>query len=143
MDYITQYLVTIRERKVIPDVKPGYMKELLPDSAPTEPEDWENIFNDIERVIMPGVSLCFCLLSQIHSFEMMAKGINFTSVPTGSSLAEPSNARLLPRSELMALLAWGHAVKCYQLYWILLGKSTNNKQKISFLYCLKSKYINT
>uniref|UniRef100_A0A3Q3X8F1 Histidine decarboxylase n=1 Tax=Mola mola TaxID=94237 RepID=A0A3Q3X8F1_MOLML len=55
VDYITQYLVTIRERKVIPDVKPGYMKELLPDSAPTEPEDWESIFSDIERVIMPGV----------------------------------------------------------------------------------------
>uniref|UniRef100_A0A3Q1G0P5 Histidine decarboxylase n=1 Tax=Acanthochromis polyacanthus TaxID=80966 RepID=A0A3Q1G0P5_9TELE len=55
VDYITQYLSSIRERRVIPDVKPGYMKELLPDAAPTEPEDWENIFNDIEKVIMPGV----------------------------------------------------------------------------------------
>ncbi|XP_018539141.1 histidine decarboxylase [Lates calcarifer] len=55
VDYITQYLGTIRERRVIPDVKPGYMKELLPDAAPTEPEEWENIFNDIEKVIMPGV----------------------------------------------------------------------------------------
>nr|XP_046248207.1 histidine decarboxylase [Scatophagus argus] len=55
VDYITQYLGSIRERRVIPDVKPGYMKELLPDTAPTEPEDWESIFNDIERVIMPGV----------------------------------------------------------------------------------------
>ncbi|XP_042345057.1 histidine decarboxylase [Plectropomus leopardus] len=55
VDYITQYLDSIRERRVIPDVKPGYMKELLPDAAPTEPEDWESIFNDIEKVIMPGV----------------------------------------------------------------------------------------
>ncbi|XP_061596359.1 histidine decarboxylase isoform X1 [Cololabis saira] len=55
VDYITQYLCSIRERKVIPDVKPGFMRELLPDTAPTEPEDWENIFNDIEKVIMPGV----------------------------------------------------------------------------------------
>nr|XP_043886483.1 histidine decarboxylase isoform X1 [Solea senegalensis] len=55
VDYITQYLTSIRERRVIPDVKPGYMKELLPDAAPAEPEDWESIFNDIERVIMPGV----------------------------------------------------------------------------------------
>ncbi|KAM9367008.1 histidine decarboxylase [Symphorus nematophorus] len=55
VDYITQYLGSIRERKVIPDVKPGYMKELLPDTAPTEPEDWESIFKDIEKVIMPGV----------------------------------------------------------------------------------------
>ncbi|TKS69619.1 Histidine decarboxylase [Collichthys lucidus] len=55
VDYITQYLCSIRERRVIPDVKPGYMRELLPDAAPTEAEDWESIFNDIEKVIMPGV----------------------------------------------------------------------------------------
>ncbi|CAB1419517.1 unnamed protein product [Pleuronectes platessa] len=55
VDYITQYLGSIRDRRVIPDVKPGYMKELLPDAAPSEPEDWESIFNDIEKVIMPGV----------------------------------------------------------------------------------------
>uniref|UniRef100_I3IUF7 Histidine decarboxylase n=1 Tax=Oreochromis niloticus TaxID=8128 RepID=I3IUF7_ORENI len=55
VDYITKYLGSIRERRVIPDVKPGYMRQLLPEAAPTEPEDWENIFNDIEKVIMPGV----------------------------------------------------------------------------------------
>lgn len=55
MDYITKYLSSIRERRVIPDVKPGYMRELLPEAAPTEPEDWEDIFNDVEKVIMPGV----------------------------------------------------------------------------------------
>ncbi|XP_051919658.1 histidine decarboxylase [Hippocampus zosterae] len=55
VDYITKYLGSIRERRVIPDVKPGYMRELLPDTAPTEPEDWEKIFGDIEKVIMPGV----------------------------------------------------------------------------------------
>uniref|UniRef100_A0A665V6F6 Histidine decarboxylase n=1 Tax=Echeneis naucrates TaxID=173247 RepID=A0A665V6F6_ECHNA len=55
VDYITQYLASIRERRVIPDVKPGYMKDLLPDTAPTESDDWESIFNDIEKVIMPGV----------------------------------------------------------------------------------------
>uniref|UniRef100_A0A3Q3DP94 Histidine decarboxylase n=1 Tax=Hippocampus comes TaxID=109280 RepID=A0A3Q3DP94_HIPCM len=55
VDYVTKYLGSIRERRVIPDVKPGYMRELLPDMAPTEPEDWEKIFGDIEKVIMPGV----------------------------------------------------------------------------------------
>ncbi|XP_072321675.1 histidine decarboxylase [Eucyclogobius newberryi] len=55
VDYITQYLSSIRERRVIPDVKPGYMRDLVPDSAPVEPEEWDNIFNDIEKVIMPGV----------------------------------------------------------------------------------------
>ncbi|CAB1338936.1 unnamed protein product [Coregonus sp. 'balchen'] len=57
VDYITRYLTTIRERRVTPgpEVKPGYMRELLPDSAPTDPEDWDCIFRDIEKVIMPGV----------------------------------------------------------------------------------------
>ncbi|XP_077374487.1 histidine decarboxylase [Festucalex cinctus] len=55
VDYITKYLGSIRERRVIPDVKPGYMRELMPDTAPTEPEDWQKIFDDIEKVIMPGV----------------------------------------------------------------------------------------
>lgn len=56
MDYVTQYLLTIRERKVVlPGVKPGYMKGLLPDTAPTEPEDWDAVFNDFEKIIMPGV----------------------------------------------------------------------------------------
>lgn len=55
MDYITKYVVTLREKRVVPDVKPGYMKDLIPETAPTEPEDWEDIFSDFENVIMPGV----------------------------------------------------------------------------------------
>lgn len=72
MDYITQYLSTIRERRVIPDVKPGYMKDLLPDTAPAEPEDWENIFNDIERIIMPGVS-SYCDPSSYEQFQTLTE----------------------------------------------------------------------
>ncbi|KAG8440547.1 hypothetical protein GDO86_006332 [Hymenochirus boettgeri] len=55
VDYICQYLSTVRERRVKPDVQPGYMRALLPDSAPTESESWERIFGDIENIIMPGV----------------------------------------------------------------------------------------
>lgn len=55
VDYIADYLENIRSRRVFPDVSPGYMRKLVPDSAPEKGEDWEDIFNDIERVIMPGV----------------------------------------------------------------------------------------
>uniref|UniRef100_A0A3Q3XL36 Histidine decarboxylase n=1 Tax=Mola mola TaxID=94237 RepID=A0A3Q3XL36_MOLML len=79
VDYITQYLVTIRERKVIPDVKPGYMKELLPDSAPTEPEDWESIFSDIERVIMTGASSPACTELKIHVLDWLCKALGLPS----------------------------------------------------------------
>ncbi|XP_006895391.1 PREDICTED: histidine decarboxylase [Elephantulus edwardii] len=55
VDYICQYLSTVRERQVTPDVQPGYLHAQLPDSAPEEPDSWDNIFADIERIIMPGV----------------------------------------------------------------------------------------
>ena len=34
---------------------PGYIRELIPDSAPQQGENWDDIFKDVERVIMPGV----------------------------------------------------------------------------------------
>ena len=38
IDYVADYLENIRDRPVLPDVKPGYLKELLPQEAPAEPE---------------------------------------------------------------------------------------------------------
>ena len=43
-------------RSVLPKVKPGYLRPLIPDEAPEDPEKWQNIMNDLERVIMPGVT---------------------------------------------------------------------------------------
>ncbi|XP_065072637.1 histidine decarboxylase [Ochlerotatus camptorhynchus] len=56
VDYIADYLQNIRERRVLPDVKPGYMAHLLPESAPLEGEPWQAIIDDVERVIMPGIT---------------------------------------------------------------------------------------
>ena len=55
IDYIADYLKNIRSRRVFPDVVPGYIRELIPDSAPQQGENWDDIFKDVERVIMPGV----------------------------------------------------------------------------------------
>ncbi|XP_020645800.3 histidine decarboxylase [Pogona vitticeps] len=55
VDYICQYLTSVRDRRVSPDVQPGYMRDLLPDGAPVEPESWDSIFKDIEKIVMPGV----------------------------------------------------------------------------------------
>uniref|UniRef100_F7HZU2 Histidine decarboxylase n=1 Tax=Callithrix jacchus TaxID=9483 RepID=F7HZU2_CALJA len=55
VDYICQYLSTVRERRVTPDVQPGYLRAQLPESAPEDPDNWDSIFGDIERIIMPGV----------------------------------------------------------------------------------------
>lgn len=56
VDFVADYLDRIRERPVLPDVQPGYMRELLPDSAPEMPEQFKALLHDVERVIMPGVS---------------------------------------------------------------------------------------
>uniref|UniRef100_A0A4W4HHH6 Histidine decarboxylase n=1 Tax=Electrophorus electricus TaxID=8005 RepID=A0A4W4HHH6_ELEEL len=55
VDYIRRYLTEIRERRVILDVQPGYMRTLMPESAPNDPEPWDSILQDVESVIMPGV----------------------------------------------------------------------------------------
>ena len=46
----------------MPTVQPGYIRQMIPDQAPEKGESWEAIFQDVERVIMPGVMLLFKLL---------------------------------------------------------------------------------
>ncbi|XP_066152705.1 aromatic-L-amino-acid decarboxylase-like [Euwallacea fornicatus] len=56
IDYTAEYLENIRDRRVLPEVQPGYLRPLIPDSAPEKPENWEEVLKDVERVIMPGVT---------------------------------------------------------------------------------------
>lgn len=64
VDYLANYFENIRERSVLPFVEPGYLQNLLPKEAPKNPEKWEDILEDMERVIMPGVSFeVFCSLT--------------------------------------------------------------------------------
>lgn len=56
MDYIADYLETIRDRKVFPDKKPGFLRDQIPDSAPIEGESWAGIFEDFQKIILPGVT---------------------------------------------------------------------------------------
>ncbi|XP_077293289.1 histidine decarboxylase [Arctopsyche grandis] len=56
VDYIADYLDTVSSRRVFPDVQPGFLHALLPESAPLVGEPWPDIMADVERVIMPGVT---------------------------------------------------------------------------------------
>ncbi|KAK4006031.1 hypothetical protein OUZ56_011162 [Daphnia magna] len=56
VDYVIDYLDNIRNRRVLPTVEPGYLRKLIPEEAPEQGETWQSIFQDIERVIMPGVT---------------------------------------------------------------------------------------
>ncbi|KAH0562168.1 hypothetical protein GP486_003131, partial [Trichoglossum hirsutum] len=50
------YYDTIGERRVVSEVEPGYLRNLLPDGPPREGERWEDIQKDIEAKIMPGLT---------------------------------------------------------------------------------------
>uniref|UniRef100_A0A8D3DXS2 Aromatic-L-amino-acid decarboxylase n=1 Tax=Scophthalmus maximus TaxID=52904 RepID=A0A8D3DXS2_SCOMX len=56
VDYVADYLENIEQRPVYPDLEPGYLRPLIPAEAPLEPETFEDIMRDVERVIMPGVT---------------------------------------------------------------------------------------
>ncbi|XP_078284073.1 aromatic-L-amino-acid decarboxylase-like isoform X1 [Rhinoraja longicauda] len=56
VDFIADYLQTIEQRPVYPAVQPGYLRALIPESAPQDPDSYEDLMKDIERVIMPGVT---------------------------------------------------------------------------------------
>ncbi|OAL49004.1 dopa decarboxylase-like protein [Pyrenochaeta sp. DS3sAY3a] len=56
IDEIAQYYDTLAERPVLPSVSPGYLKPLLPTSAPEEGESWDKIQADVDRVIVPGLT---------------------------------------------------------------------------------------
>lgn len=55
VDYIADYLENIRNRRVFPNVKPGFLSRSIPENPPIEGEPWEVIWRDVEEVIMPGV----------------------------------------------------------------------------------------
>uniref|UniRef100_A0A3P8TBG7 Aromatic-L-amino-acid decarboxylase n=1 Tax=Amphiprion percula TaxID=161767 RepID=A0A3P8TBG7_AMPPE len=56
VDYVADYLENIEKRPVYPDVEPGYLRSLIPTEAPLEPESYEDVIKDVERVIMPGIT---------------------------------------------------------------------------------------
>ncbi|KAG8222235.1 hypothetical protein J437_LFUL001433, partial [Ladona fulva] len=57
VDYICEYMETLgSKRRVTPSVEPGYLRPLLPKEAPEKPEPWQDIMQDVESKIMPGVT---------------------------------------------------------------------------------------
>lgn len=55
VDYICEYLETIQNRRVTPTVSPGWLKNKIPLEAPVQPESFDAIMEDVEKIIMPGV----------------------------------------------------------------------------------------
>jgi aromatic-L-amino-acid decarboxylase len=56
VDWIGDYLDTIRERPVLSRVKPGDIRRSLPKVPPAQSERLEVIFEDFERLVLPGIT---------------------------------------------------------------------------------------
>ncbi|CDW56108.1 aromatic L amino acid decarboxylase [Trichuris trichiura] len=56
VDYIADYWTKLPSRRPQSNVKPGYMRHLIPEDPPENGESFDNIFADLETVIMQGVT---------------------------------------------------------------------------------------
>ncbi|XP_077252755.1 pyridoxal phosphate (PLP)-dependent transferases superfamily protein [Tasmannia lanceolata] len=56
VDFIADYYKSIENFPVRSQVQPGYLHELLPDSAPNHPEPLQDVLDDVRQKILPGVT---------------------------------------------------------------------------------------
>ena len=56
IDLIAEYLETVEDRRIVPDIEPGDVRAMLPEHPPTEPEPWDAVIADINRVVLPGIT---------------------------------------------------------------------------------------
>ncbi|KAJ5770918.1 uncharacterized protein N7511_002969 [Penicillium nucicola] len=56
IDDIVKYFESVPERRVLPAVDPGYLRPLIPENPPEEPEAWAQIQEDVDTKIKPGLT---------------------------------------------------------------------------------------
>lgn len=56
VDWVAQYLETLDTRPVTSSMQPGEVRAALPEHPPTQPEPFESVIADLDRVIVPGLT---------------------------------------------------------------------------------------
>ena len=56
VDWLAGYLENVVEYPVLPDVDPGDIAALIPETAPDDPEPFGRLLADLDRVVMPGIA---------------------------------------------------------------------------------------
>jgi len=56
VDFVADYRARIAERPVMSQVEPGGVRARLPVSPPDAPEGWDEVFRDLDQIVMPGLS---------------------------------------------------------------------------------------
>jgi len=56
VDWMADYLKTVGEKPVVPDVKPGEIRARFPAEPPESAEPFEAIFDDFQKKVVPGMT---------------------------------------------------------------------------------------
>ncbi|KAI0295987.1 aromatic-L-amino-acid decarboxylase [Russula brevipes] len=56
VDRICAYYYSLREKPVVAQVKPGYLRDSIPGSAPQKGDEWVSIVDDYQKFIVPGLT---------------------------------------------------------------------------------------
>jgi aromatic-L-amino-acid decarboxylase len=57
IDWLADYHESLADRPVMAKTKPGEIRDALPSSPPNEPEDFRAAIEDLNRIVVPGLSL--------------------------------------------------------------------------------------
>ena len=122
IDYVADYLENIEKRPVLSSVKPGYLHHLIPEEAPQDPEKWEDVFNDISRVIMPGVRICPS--DAISELTVLPKVfyLKFKIFFAAHTLATSSFSCLLPNNPFISQYIGRDFERRNSMQWLFVGR---------------------
>ena len=56
IDWIVDYLEQIEQHPVASPVQPGEVRAMLPEHPPTEPESFDAVLADLDRIVVPGLT---------------------------------------------------------------------------------------
>ena len=56
LDWVASYLESVREKPVLAQVEPGEIRAALPAAPPEEPEPFAAVLQDLDDVLMPGMT---------------------------------------------------------------------------------------
>ena len=56
VDWVANYMGRVAELPVQPKIEPGDVRALLPPAAPEDPEPFELLVRDLDRVVLPGIT---------------------------------------------------------------------------------------
>ena len=56
IDWLAEYMADVERYPVLTDVKPGWVRDQLPEKAPEQSEPFTDILADVDRILMPGIT---------------------------------------------------------------------------------------